>query len=105
MSGPGQTTWNMTCVSLHDLELLSRRHIAGLSCHWMKLPGSPHSSSGLNTLMDSPQEYSLVLLSGTSLAGSEDAVLRCSQLSGLLWAGTGDSQVKKGKDLNTQKCL
>ena len=71
----------------------------------MKLPGSPHTTSGLKTLMDSPQEYSLVLLSRTSLAGSEDAALRCSQLSGLLWAGTGGSQGRRGKDLGIQKCL
>lgn len=71
----------------------------------MKLPGSPHSTSGLKTLRDSPQEYSLVLLSGTSLAGSEGTVLRCSQFGGPIWAGTGGSQGRRGKDLGIQKCL
>ena len=70
----------------------------------MKLPGSLHTTSG-HKIRDSPQEYSLVLLSGTSLASSEGAVLRCSQIGGLLWAGNGGSQGRRGKDLGTQECL
>lgn len=94
----------MTFSPFDDLELSQRRPIAGLSCHLVKLPGSPKTPLWPQGLREHPEEDNSAMLWGILAAWYRQCVSETIAAQRTrLGAGTRGPQQRRGKDVCTQE--